>query len=242
MNVLSLARVVRRAGLDLPGRPPVRPARLHPDRHARGDPADPGAGDRLRAVDGLRGLPDVPDPRAVRPDRRQHRRRWRPGCSAPAGSSPAPRCCCIVVIGAFSLSGITFIKMIGVGDDHRRSWSTRRSSGSLLVPATMRLLGDGRTGGRRRRCAGSGDRYGVRECGDVRLPASGGNPRPWSCHRGIRLHPTGPPLRRPRRREVRRAADPCTRDRGILRSTAAGHWGVRRAEVAVSRAEDNGPG
>ena len=34
-----------------------------------------------------------PDPRAVGPHRRQHRARWRPACSAPAGSSPARRCC-----------------------------------------------------------------------------------------------------------------------------------------------------
>ena len=86
-------RVVRRDGVDLPGRAPVRAPGLHADRHGGGDPADPRAGHRLRAVDGLRGLPDVPDPRAVRPHRRQHRRRSRPGCSAPAASSPAPRCC-----------------------------------------------------------------------------------------------------------------------------------------------------
>ena len=45
-----------------------------PDRVRRGDPADPGAGDRVRAVDGLRGVPHVPHPGAVRPHRRQHRR------------------------------------------------------------------------------------------------------------------------------------------------------------------------
>src|SRR3954451_18087717 len=62
-------RLVRRAGVDLPGGAPVRVPRLRAHRVPRGHPADPRAGDRLRALDGLRGLPDVADPRAVRPDR-----------------------------------------------------------------------------------------------------------------------------------------------------------------------------
>ena len=59
----------------------------------RRDPADPDARDPVRAVDGLRGVPALPDPRGVGPHRRQHRAPSRPGCSAAAGSSPAQRCC-----------------------------------------------------------------------------------------------------------------------------------------------------
>ena len=47
---------------------------LHPERHHRPDHADPDVRDHVRAVHGLRGVPAVPDPRAVRPHRRQHRR------------------------------------------------------------------------------------------------------------------------------------------------------------------------
>ena len=46
-----------------------------PDRDHRPDHADPDARDHVRAVHGLRGVPAVPDPRALRPHRRQHRRR-----------------------------------------------------------------------------------------------------------------------------------------------------------------------
>ena len=45
--------LVRGAGLDLPGRSPVRVAGLRLHRRDRGDPADPDAGDGLRALDGL---------------------------------------------------------------------------------------------------------------------------------------------------------------------------------------------
>ena len=93
MNVLSLSASFGALVLDLPGRAPVGAAGLHLHRHDRGDPADPDAGDRVRPVDGLRGVPAVPDPRAVGPHRATTPTRSRPGCSAPAGSSPARRCC-----------------------------------------------------------------------------------------------------------------------------------------------------
>jgi uncharacterized membrane protein YdfJ with MMPL/SSD domain len=64
---------VRRRRVDLPVGSPVRPAAVHADRVHRPDDADPDAGGHLRPVHGLRGVPAVPDPRAVRPDRRQHR-------------------------------------------------------------------------------------------------------------------------------------------------------------------------
>ena len=58
---------VRGDGVDLPGRQRVRAARLHRHRrHRRGD-ADPDVLHRLRAVDGLRGVPPVPDQGRARP-------------------------------------------------------------------------------------------------------------------------------------------------------------------------------
>ena len=50
-------RQLRRAGLDLPGRQPVRAARLPAARVRRDDPAGDPVLRPLRAVDGLRGLP-----------------------------------------------------------------------------------------------------------------------------------------------------------------------------------------
>ena len=47
------------------------PARLHPHRRHRHLHADPDVLHRLRAVDGLRGLPPVPDQGGARPHRRQ---------------------------------------------------------------------------------------------------------------------------------------------------------------------------
>ena len=60
MNVLSLGASFGAMVWIFQDGPPVRVPGLHPDRLRRGDPADPRAGDRLRAVDGLRGLPACP--------------------------------------------------------------------------------------------------------------------------------------------------------------------------------------
>ncbi len=53
-------------------------------RNDRPVDADPDAGDPVRPVDGLRGVPAVADQGALRRDRRQHRRRGRAACSGPA--------------------------------------------------------------------------------------------------------------------------------------------------------------
>ena len=71
MNILSLGASFGAHRMDLPGRPPVRPARLRLGRcvgpvDARADPDL-----RLRALDGLRGVPALPDQGGPRPDRRQ---------------------------------------------------------------------------------------------------------------------------------------------------------------------------
>ena len=152
MNVLSHRRLVRRAGLDLPGRPPVGVPGLHAHRVRRGDPADPRAGDHLRAVDGLRGLPDVPDPGAVRPDRRQHRG-GRDGAAADRRDHHQR--------GAAAARGDRGVLAVGdhVHQDDRRRDADRRRGGRDDRPDPARA-GDhaaaraGRTGTPRGRCAG----------------------------------------------------------------------------------------
>ncbi len=57
-------RGVRRAGVDLPGRPPRR-AGNHAERDAGGQHAGAAVLHRVRVVDGLRGVPAVPDPRVL---------------------------------------------------------------------------------------------------------------------------------------------------------------------------------
>src|SRR6266516_1216476 len=62
-------RRLRRDGLRLPGRPPVRPARLHLDRHDRHLDAGAAVVHRLRPLHGLRGVPALRDQGGVRPHR-----------------------------------------------------------------------------------------------------------------------------------------------------------------------------
>ena len=65
MNVAVDHRVVRRRHLDLQRRQPGGAARLHLAGLPRPHQPDPDAGDPVRAVDGLRGVPALADPRAV---------------------------------------------------------------------------------------------------------------------------------------------------------------------------------
>ncbi len=62
---------VRGHGVDLPGRAPVGGAGLHGHRRPGGGHAHPHVLHRLRAVDGLRGVPPVPHQGGARPRRRQ---------------------------------------------------------------------------------------------------------------------------------------------------------------------------
>ena len=88
-------RRVRRAGVDLPGRPPRR-AGHHTHRNAGRQHAGAVVLHRVRAVDGLRGVPGLADPRVLaaspaRPGRtttKASRSAW-PG---PAASSPPRHC------------------------------------------------------------------------------------------------------------------------------------------------------
>ena len=132
--------VVRRGDLDLPGRAPVRAARLHLARLPRRHPADPDAGDPVRAVDGLRGVPARPGcgrsgtaPGTTRPP-------WPLGLQRTGRIITSAALLLAVVIGGFATSGIVFIKMIGVGMLVAVLLDATVVR-ALLVPATMRLLG-----------------------------------------------------------------------------------------------------
>ena len=81
VNLLSVARRVRRAGRGVPVGLVRRLPRLPLARLHEHDDAAVPAGDRVRPVDGLRGVPALADPRALRRDRRHPRRRAR----GPAG-------------------------------------------------------------------------------------------------------------------------------------------------------------
>ena len=73
---------------------------------------------------------------------RSYRRKWPAACSAPAApirARPA-RPLLIIVVGAFSASGVTFIKLMGVGMIVALLVDATIIR-VLLVPATMRLLG-----------------------------------------------------------------------------------------------------
>ena len=70
-------RGVRRAGVDLPGRP-SRCAGNHAERDAGGQHAGAAVLHRLRAVDGLRGVPALPDPRVLAGVRRRPTGHGRP--------------------------------------------------------------------------------------------------------------------------------------------------------------------
>ncbi len=76
----------------------------------------------------------------------------------------------VIVIGSFSTSGVTFIKMIGVGMIVAVLVDATIVR-ALLVPATMKLLGHWNWYAPAP-LARFWDRYGIREGGDVRPPAS----------------------------------------------------------------------
>ena len=75
LNTLSTAAALGFPGVGLPGRQPLRAARLHRDRCHRHVDADPDVLHRLRVVDGLRGVPPLPHQGGARPNGRQRSRR-----------------------------------------------------------------------------------------------------------------------------------------------------------------------
>ena len=91
LNLLSVARRLRRAGARLPARLRQWPARLQ--LHGRDRPGGAAAPvrDPVRALDGLPRVPPEPDPRGRPAGRDAPTRRSRTGSSRPPASSPAPR-------------------------------------------------------------------------------------------------------------------------------------------------------
>ena len=164
---------------------------LHPDRVHRAEQPDPHAGGPVRAGDRLRGVPALPGARGVGPHRRQHRRRWRPGCSTPAASSPRRRCCSSIVVAGFATGGIAFIKLIGVG-----------MIVAIVVDATLVRA----AAGARRRCGCWAGGTGGRRAARPRLPPLTACARPTPSPRRPRRgsSPTRPPPAASRRRALPR--------------------------------------
>ena len=149
LNLLQPVRHVRRDGVDLPAGPPVGRPGLHRDRQHRRDHPDPDVLHRVRAVDGLRGLPA----------RRASRRSTTSACcrarpiSWPSTSAPSPgvwsapgrivtaaAALLAVVFIAFAFSDIIFIKMLGIGMALAVLMDATLVRGAL-VPAFMKLAG-----------------------------------------------------------------------------------------------------
>ena len=109
-------------------------SRVH--RRHRGHPADPDAGAGVRAVDGLRGVPALPDPRGSGTATGDNTLAVAGGLQRAGASSRAPPVLLVVVIGAFATSGIVFIKMIGVGmvDRDRRRRDDRPGAARARPP------------------------------------------------------------------------------------------------------------
>ena len=77
----------------------------------------------------------------LRPDRRQPRGRGDAGWSAPAASSPRAALIVVVVAGSFAFADIVLIKALGLGVAIAVALDATVVR-ALLVPSTMRLLGD----------------------------------------------------------------------------------------------------
>ena len=130
---------------------------------------DPHVRHPLRPLDGLRGLPALPHPRALSSRRATTPAPWRRGSGSPAASSPAPRSIMVAVFGAFALSSVVADQVArlqhGAGRPDRRDPRPRRARaglhardglgelvGAALGPAWSRpnRALRGRTGARRR--------------------------------------------------------------------------------------------
>jgi RND superfamily putative drug exporter len=126
--------------VDLPGRPPVRRSRLHAHRHAPGDGPAAAVLPRLRAVDGLRGLP------ASR-IKEEHDRTGDNTRSVAVGLERTGRIVTAaavlisVVFIAFATSGVSFIKIFGLGLTIAVLMDAFVIR-ATLVPAFMRIAGE----------------------------------------------------------------------------------------------------
>ena len=133
-------RHLRGHGLDLPGGPPGRLAQLHPHRRHRHHHPDPDVLHRLRPVDGLRGLPALPDQGGVRPHGRQP-----PavalGLERTGRIVTAAAALLAIVFVALATSSVSFIKLFGIGLAMAVLLDATLIR-AALVPAFMRLAGD----------------------------------------------------------------------------------------------------
>ena len=111
--------------------------RRQPDHHVQRD---------LRAVDGLRGPAAVADPGGIPADAATTRASVAEGLARTAGVITGAAMIMVTVFGAFALAETITIKSIGVGMAIA-VFVDATIIRVLLVPATMRLIGDG-TGGR----------------------------------------------------------------------------------------------
>ena len=141
MNLLSVAAAYGVLVDGVPVRLVRRPARLRLARLREHDDAAVPARDRVRPVDGLRGVPAVAHPRALRRHRR-HAQAPSPRASRASAAHDLER-------GADHGRGVRACSPAPACRRSRRSalgwrWrsrSTRRSSGSSSCPATMELMG-----------------------------------------------------------------------------------------------------
>ena len=96
--------------------------------------------DHVRALDGLRGVPAHAHPRAVRPARIERAGRGR-GHRVLRRIITSAAAIMVVVFGSFALTGVPTIKEVGVGLASAIAIDATITR-LVLVPATMRLLGD----------------------------------------------------------------------------------------------------
>jgi putative drug exporter of the RND superfamily len=132
-------RVRRRPRLGLPVRPPVRAARVHPDRGDRDVRRRARRGVRLRARDGLRGVPALPDQGAARRGSLE-RRGGAAGAAAIGRIITSAALIIIVVFTGFIFGELLVIKEVGFALAIAVLIDATLVR-MLLVPATMTLLG-----------------------------------------------------------------------------------------------------
>ena len=140
LNLLSVARRVRRAGARLPARLRQRPPRLHVDERDRpGRPAPP-LRDPVRALDGLPRVPPEPDPRGGGPGASTDEAVSH-GIKTTAGVVTSAAIVMVAVFAVFATLSMLMFKQFGVGLAAAILIDATIIRG-VLLPASMKLLGD----------------------------------------------------------------------------------------------------
>ena len=114
-------------------------AGLHPHRLPGADQPGTHAGHPVRTVDRLRGLPALAGSRGVGPTG-DNTEAVAVGLQRTGGIITAAALLLIIVVGGFATGGAATIKMLGVGTVVAVAVDAALVR-TLLVPATMRLLG-----------------------------------------------------------------------------------------------------